>query len=171
MFFYFEVVLYSLVSLSFCFFMLIPMMLHPLSVGVCVLIVSMFSCLVISVISYPWYGYMLFLIFVGGLLVMFAYVCALTPNVIFTGYSDFLLALLLYLGTFFLLKKMYFADMFSVVDISKLSMFSSSMGESLVFPFFMSIIIGLGLILLFTLLAVVKICCGSGGGPLRKYVS
>nr|YP_010518003.1 NADH dehydrogenase subunit 6 [Cocculina enigmadonta]UXN84355.1 NADH dehydrogenase subunit 6 [Cocculina enigmadonta] len=161
-------VLYSLVSLSFCFFIMLPIMLHPLSVGVCVLVISVFSCLLISMVSHAWYGYMLFLIFVGGLLVMFAYVCALTPNVIFTGYSDVFLCLFLYVGIFFLIKKMFFMDAFSVSGLDEISVLSSTMGESLVFPFFMSIIIGLGLILLFTLLAVVKICT-MDGGSLRGY--
>nr|QBC73173.1 NADH dehydrogenase subunit 6 [Coccocrater sp. MNHN-IM-2013-41044] len=162
-------ILYSLVSLGLCFLVSLSLMLHPLSVGVCVLVASMFACLVISILSYSWYGYMLFLIFWGGLLVMFAYVCASTPNALFEGNMVvvFVLSMSVLMATVFW-KVLFAVDGMEVVEMSVPGCLSSSMGESLVYPFSMSVIVGLGIILLVNLLAVVKVCVFESG-PLREY--
>lgn len=61
---------------------MIPLISHPLVLGLGVLgvasVVSVFICkLIIS-----WFGYSLFLVYVGGVLVMFSYVVVLSPNLI-----------------------------------------------------------------------------------------
>nr|YP_009645774.1 NADH dehydrogenase subunit 6 [Schistodesmus lampreyanus]QBS54499.1 NADH dehydrogenase subunit 6 [Schistodesmus lampreyanus] len=61
--------------------MTLPM--HPLSLGIMVLLLAFINCTLIATIS-PWYSYMLFFIFIGGMLVMFAYIASLSPNMTFS---------------------------------------------------------------------------------------
>nr|YP_008999700.1 NADH dehydrogenase subunit 6 [Lamprotula leaii]AFC97499.1 NADH dehydrogenase subunit 6 [Lamprotula leaii] len=61
--------------------MILPM--HPLSLGMMVLVLAFISCVLVSTMS-PWYAYMLFFIFIGGMLVMFAYIASLSPNMTFS---------------------------------------------------------------------------------------
>nr|YP_009681364.1 NADH dehydrogenase subunit 6 [Pilsbryoconcha exilis]QDH07430.1 NADH dehydrogenase subunit 6 [Pilsbryoconcha exilis] len=67
--------LYSMLS------MILPM--HPLSLGMMVLLLAFINCILVSTTS-PWYAYMLFFIFIGGMLVMFAYIASLSPNMTFS---------------------------------------------------------------------------------------
>lgn len=53
---------------------------HPFSFGATILTLRIVLGGVIRGTLGGWYGFVLFLIFVGGLLVLFAYTCALTPN-------------------------------------------------------------------------------------------
>nr|YP_009695259.1 NADH dehydrogenase subunit 6 [Ryssota otaheitana]QDM39453.1 NADH dehydrogenase subunit 6 [Ryssota otaheitana] len=63
---------------------IIPMMfmfiLNPLGVGILLFFFSVMIALKMSSMVSAWYAYMLFLIFVGGLLVMFIYVCMVSSN-------------------------------------------------------------------------------------------
>nr|YP_009502511.1 NADH dehydrogenase subunit 6 [Alasmidonta varicosa]AWV82784.1 NADH dehydrogenase subunit 6 [Alasmidonta varicosa]UZC55601.1 NADH dehydrogenase subunit 6 [Alasmidonta varicosa] len=61
--------------------MTLPM--HPLPLGIMVLLLAFLNCTIIATIS-PWYSYMLFFIFIGGMLVMFAYIASLSPNMTFS---------------------------------------------------------------------------------------
>nr|YP_004425065.1 NADH dehydrogenase subunit 6 [Lasmigona compressa]ADL62644.1 NADH dehydrogenase subunit 6 [Lasmigona compressa] len=61
--------------------MTLPM--HPLPLGIMVLLLAFLNCIIIAMIS-PWYSYMLFFIFIGGMLVMFAYIASLSPNMTFS---------------------------------------------------------------------------------------
>nr|YP_011014020.1 NADH dehydrogenase subunit 6 [Unio gibbus]WQA10101.1 NADH dehydrogenase subunit 6 [Unio gibbus] len=63
------------------FSMTLPM--HPLSLGIMILLLAFLNCTLIATIS-PWYSYMLFFIFIGGMLVMFAYIASLSPNMTFS---------------------------------------------------------------------------------------
>lgn len=71
----------------FCFSLLflMPTMMQPLRLGLCIIVLTGISCLLVGVVISSWYGYVLFLVYVGGLLVMFAYVSALAPNTFFSG--------------------------------------------------------------------------------------
>ncbi len=52
----------------------------PLRLGLWILLLaSLISCLLSTSVS-SWFGFVLFLIYIGGLLVMFAYFAATTPN-------------------------------------------------------------------------------------------
>lgn len=52
----------------------------PLPLGVLLLLLTLFASLLIASFTLSWFGFILFLIYVGGLLVMFAYFTALCPN-------------------------------------------------------------------------------------------
>nr|WGW18090.1 NADH dehydrogenase subunit 6 [Puncturella cf. parvinobilis] len=146
-------------------------MVTPLSLGLSVGLLSGLYCLVIGVAFSSWYGYILFLIYVGGLLVMFIYVGAISPNVTFS-LNKFLLSLLV-LFYFVLVSFVFFknisnassASMSCLSDEGLLMMFS---GGGFVVAKSVSLLIVLGILLLFNLVSVVKICYHSKG-PLRHH--
>nr|ALO77069.1 NADH deshydrogenase subunit 6 [Priacma serrata] len=71
----------SMVMMS-CFMVLST---HPLSMGLTLLIqVLLTSMLMMLMTSYSWFSYILFLIMVGGMLVLFIYMTSLASNEMFT---------------------------------------------------------------------------------------
>nr|AXA45411.1 NADH dehydrogenase subunit 6 [Otitoma sp. MNHN IM 2013-9848] len=147
-------------SLTFSSLSMLPMMSQPLSLGLVIMICTFWMCVISAVTLSSWYAYILFLIYVGGLLVMFAYVAALSPNILFGKGTP----LLFFLGTFiFLTMMMYFYPMIDLSSKGDLNMYSMSKslkmyGIEMVSPHMISILIGLAVILLINLIVVVKIC-------------
>nr|YP_009503322.1 NADH dehydrogenase subunit 6 [Leucosyrinx sp. MNHN IM 2013-19304]AXA45398.1 NADH dehydrogenase subunit 6 [Leucosyrinx sp. MNHN IM 2013-19304] len=147
-------------SLTFSSLMMLPLMGQPLSLGLVIMLSTLWMCVISAMTLSSWYGYILFLIYVGGLLVMFAYVAALSPNVLFGKGTPILLFMVM--NILFILT-MYFYPM---VDLSSISDFSSynmlkflkTYGIEMVSPQMISILIGLAVILLINLIVVVKIC-------------
>nr|YP_009352147.1 NADH dehydrogenase subunit 6 [Limenitis sydyi]AQX44309.1 NADH dehydrogenase subunit 6 [Limenitis sydyi]ATP01357.1 NADH dehydrogenase subunit 6 [Limenitis sydyi] len=57
---------------------------HPLAMGLLILIQTFFTCLISGMlINTYWFSYILFLIFLGGLLVLFIYVSSVASNELF----------------------------------------------------------------------------------------
>nr|YP_009630597.1 NADH dehydrogenase subunit 6 [Diamphipnoa annulata]QBR55104.1 NADH dehydrogenase subunit 6 [Diamphipnoa annulata] len=60
-------------------------MSHPLAMGLMLLIQTLLICLITGMIAPSfWFSYILFLVFLGGLLVLFIYVTSLASNEMFT---------------------------------------------------------------------------------------
>nr|YP_010976475.1 NADH dehydrogenase subunit 6 [Volva habei]WNX95647.1 NADH dehydrogenase subunit 6 [Volva habei] len=145
---------------TLCSTLMFPLMSQPLSLGLSIMISTFFMCSLAAMMISSWYGYILFLIYVGGLLVMFAYVAALSPNILF-GRTSFLI---LFLVVLFPLIMIFYS--YPAVDFSFFSYYSSysslnfmkTFGSELVSPDSVSILVGLGVILLINLVVVVKIC-------------
>nr|YP_009104422.1 NADH dehydrogenase subunit 6 [Aeneolamia contigua]AFV32125.1 NADH dehydrogenase subunit 6 [Aeneolamia contigua]ASR18201.1 NADH dehydrogenase subunit 6 [Aeneolamia contigua] len=57
------------------------MMKHPLSSGFMLLMQTTFSCMINSMNSYSyWFSYILFIIFIGGMMVLFIYIASIASN-------------------------------------------------------------------------------------------
>nr|YP_337859.1 NADH dehydrogenase subunit 6 [Lysiosquillina maculata]ABA18071.1 NADH dehydrogenase subunit 6 [Lysiosquillina maculata] len=57
---------------------------HPLAMGVMLLLQTMVICAITALMNYyVWFSYILFLIFLGGMLVLFIYVTSLASNEMF----------------------------------------------------------------------------------------
>nr|YP_010533846.1 NADH dehydrogenase subunit 6 [Prophantis adusta]UXX47223.1 NADH dehydrogenase subunit 6 [Prophantis adusta] len=57
---------------------------HPLSMGLMILIQTMLTCMISGfILSTYWFSYILFLTFLGGLLVLFIYVSSIASNELF----------------------------------------------------------------------------------------
>nr|QXI88798.1 NADH dehydrogenase subunit 6 [Halpe nephele] len=70
----------NLMFISFLMFFL----KHPLSLGLLILIQTLLICLISGMIIYTyWFSYILFLTFLGGLLVLFIYVSSIASNELF----------------------------------------------------------------------------------------
>nr|YP_010274914.1 NADH dehydrogenase subunit 6 [Erynnis popoviana]UJV31605.1 NADH dehydrogenase subunit 6 [Erynnis popoviana] len=72
-------------SMMMIFFSIILFfMKHPLSMGLLILIQTMLTCLISGmIINTYWFSYILFLTFLGGLLVLFIYVSSIASNELF----------------------------------------------------------------------------------------
>nr|WAR51448.1 NADH dehydrogenase subunit 6 [Parasarpa dudu] len=57
---------------------------HPLAMGLLILMQTLFTCLISGMlINTYWFSYILFLVFLGGLLVLFIYVSSVASNELF----------------------------------------------------------------------------------------
>nr|WGU15875.1 NADH dehydrogenase subunit 6 [Clephydroneura sp.] len=75
----------SIMSLMIMSCMIFLTMNHPLAMGLNLLIHTLLTCLFTGMISKSfWFSYILFLIFLGGMLVLFIYVTALASNEMFS---------------------------------------------------------------------------------------
>nr|ATZ69764.1 NADH dehydrogenase subunit 6 [Conus ateralbus] len=149
-----------IITLAFSTMLILPMMSQPLSLGLVIMISTLFMCMVSGMTISAWYGYILFLIYVGGLLVMFAYVAALSPNVLFGGLTP-LFSLIIFFPILFMLFYFYFfkdSSYLSFESSSSKLMYLKMYGVELISPYMISILIGLGVILLINLIVVAKIC-------------
>nr|QNV11679.1 NADH dehydrogenase subunit 6 [Chrysotus gramineus] len=65
--------------------MIFIQMNHPLAMGLMLLIQTLLVCLITGIVSKSfWFSYVLFLVFLGGMLVLFIYVTSLASNEMFT---------------------------------------------------------------------------------------
>uniref|UniRef100_UPI00300236C2 NADH dehydrogenase subunit 6 n=1 Tax=Parotis laceritalis TaxID=3112171 RepID=UPI00300236C2 len=91
----------SLLIILFSLFLLF--LSHPLSMGLMILIQTMLTCLLSSImLSTYWFSYILFLTFLGGLLVLFIYVSSIASNEMF--FMSFNMKMLFFLSIFIALS-------------------------------------------------------------------
>nr|YP_003934395.1 NADH dehydrogenase subunit 6 [Eualetes tulipa]ADI79404.1 NADH dehydrogenase subunit 6 [Eualetes tulipa] len=147
-------------------FMLV-MVSQPLTLGLVIMWLTLLACMMAGLLVSPWYAYILFLVYLGGLLVAFAYVSALIPNMLFSGESFFMMVFVYvgistmmlsfdYLGGYFSL----FSDL-SVIEGTHMKMMKY-FGHELAGWGEVSVLVGLAGVLLMALVAVVKICFNRG---------
>uniref|UniRef100_UPI003001EC5A NADH dehydrogenase subunit 6 n=1 Tax=Desmometopa sabroskyi TaxID=3118444 RepID=UPI003001EC5A len=78
----FQLMCYTMIFISSIIFM---MMIHPLAMGLMLLIQTLFISLLTGLMNKSfWFSYILFLIFLGGMLVLFIYVTSLASNEMFS---------------------------------------------------------------------------------------
>nr|YP_009504420.1 NADH dehydrogenase subunit 6 [Octopus variabilis]AWX90455.1 NADH dehydrogenase subunit 6 [Octopus variabilis] len=164
-------VLMMMFSLGFSLISMLIVLIQPLSLGFMIMIISIIMSVMVSFFIYSWYGFMLFLVYIGGLMVMFMYIVSLIPNLIFFSKGLIMYMLIGFFAFFF----MNFFVMYSSLDVmmvkfSLMEMKNVSMGfSSLVmgnYNFFCYMF--LGMLLLLILISVVKICYYCDG-PLRVF--
>nr|YP_010184518.1 NADH dehydrogenase subunit 6 [Thysanoteuthis rhombus]QVH33950.1 NADH dehydrogenase subunit 6 [Thysanoteuthis rhombus] len=160
-----------MVSVGFSLSSICLMVIQPLSLGFMLMMVTLCVSGLVGMITFSWYGYLLFLVYIGGLLVMFMYVISLIPNLIFLSSKVFMYFFIIFFGfmmmNFFVTKEVVSVDMkdLSLFDYSTMSMGGGSM--IMMYDNFMCYLL-LGVILLFVLISVVKICYYCEG-PLRVF--
>uniref|UniRef100_A0AAU7NI78 NADH-ubiquinone oxidoreductase chain 6 n=1 Tax=Salassa olivacea TaxID=3073723 RepID=A0AAU7NI78_9NEOP len=65
--------------------MMMYFLTHPLSMGLMILMQTLLSCLILGMMTKTyWFSYILFLTFLGGLLVLFIYVSSIASNELFS---------------------------------------------------------------------------------------
>nr|YP_010418331.1 NADH dehydrogenase subunit 6 [Cuspidaria undata]USF19200.1 NADH dehydrogenase subunit 6 [Cuspidaria undata] len=144
----------------------IPLLGQPLSLGAVILVLAVVFSIAISYFVSSWYGYILFIIYVGALLVMFSYavVLAYNPNMELFSWKFYFFSLLF---VFMLFVMFYSSDLEESVGFTidydcyfnGVSMSSAGGVFSL---------IGLGVFLLLCLVVVVKISLFRGS-PFRFF--
>jgi len=70
----------------------------PLALGLWVLILSISISLLTSLIYSSWFGFILFLIYIGGMLVIFAYFVRIQPNQQFSLKNSFFFSFLVFIN-------------------------------------------------------------------------
>nr|QXJ42081.1 NADH dehydrogenase subunit 6 [Euprymna sp. Type 1 GS-2021] len=160
-----------MISMGFSLSSVTVMVIQPLSLGFMLMNMVFIVSVLMGMIIFSWYGYLMFLVYVGGMLVMFMYVISLIPNFIFLSGKVFFYFFSIFFSfvmmNFFLLKNMisvFNKNMF-MFNYDNLSMGGSSV-IMLYDNFFCYLL--LGVILLFVLISVVKICYYCEG-PLRVF--
>nr|WKU84025.1 NADH dehydrogenase subunit 6 [Nuntianus cubanus] len=127
-----QIILYTLIlMLAFMFLQ----MNHPLSMGIMLLIQTLMICCISGLLTKSfWFSYILFLIFVGGMLVLFIYVTSLASNEMFSLSMKMLFLSFIYL--FIMMIFMIFMDkmilMFNSLnnEMISISMLNSYMSEN-----------------------------------------
>nr|YP_010160643.1 NADH dehydrogenase subunit 6 [Sesia siningensis]QRH18151.1 NADH dehydrogenase subunit 6 [Sesia siningensis] len=96
---------------------------HPLSMGFLILTQTLLTCLISGMmIKTYWFSYILFLTFLGGLLVLFIYVSSIASNEMF---------LISYKTKMFLMLSLFLIMMFSLYNYNNLSWMNFSMNEEM----------------------------------------
>nr|YP_010895233.1 NADH dehydrogenase subunit 6 [Orthoprosopa grisea]WJW73772.1 NADH dehydrogenase subunit 6 [Orthoprosopa grisea] len=101
-----QLMLYSLTLISSFIFL---QMKHPLSMGMMLLIQTTLIAMLTGLMTKSfWFSYILFLIFVGGMLVLFIYMTSLASNEMFSLSMKMIIVSMTFL--FMLMLSMYFLD-------------------------------------------------------------
>nr|AFQ62228.1 NADH dehydrogenase subunit 6 [Glaphyrus comosus] len=151
-------------SVIFCF------LNHPMTMGLTLLIQTIIISLTMGFFNYNfWYAYILFLIMIGGMLVLFIYMTSVASNEKFE-YSYklnlFILFLIFMMLPLYIINDFYFnINNYYYESINNMSTFTLSLNKFLNYPNNMIIYLII-LYLLITLIAVVKIT-NIKHGPLR----
>nr|YP_010032947.1 NADH dehydrogenase subunit 6 [Haloa japonica]QOW38681.1 NADH dehydrogenase subunit 6 [Haloa japonica] len=66
-----------------------PLYSWPISLGAVLILLSLSFVSIMSLAGSWWYSYILFLVYIGGLLVMFIYVCLISSNYTFFSSNSF----------------------------------------------------------------------------------
>nr|YP_010868515.1 NADH dehydrogenase subunit 6 [Apatetica glabra]WGU20048.1 NADH dehydrogenase subunit 6 [Apatetica glabra] len=139
---------------------------HPMSMGITLLMQTIMIALITGFINYNyWFSYILFLIMVGGMLVLFIYMTSIASNEKFKFSNKIFmlipLSMISYLSVYFIIDQM----MLNISNKNEI-FFIQSLSKFINFP--SNILLFLMIIYLFiTLIAVVKIT-DMKIGPLRQ---
>nr|QEJ81989.1 NADH dehydrogenase subunit 6 [Tubuca paradussumieri] len=110
------------------FSILFTQLSHPLAMGLVLLIQTLFISISLGLSSFSfWFSYILFLIFLGGMLVLFIYVASIASNEVFIPSASYLIFFIL--AAFFSLT-LLFIDPLMTPSSSSLPWSSSSISTS-----------------------------------------
>nr|YP_010471461.1 NADH dehydrogenase subunit 6 [Brillia bifasciata]UVG40800.1 NADH dehydrogenase subunit 6 [Brillia bifasciata] len=153
---------------------------HPLAMGFILLIQTTLICIMSGNFCQTfWFSYILFIIFLGGMLILFMYVSSLASNEMFNfSMKIIFLSMIMYFFIFiflFILNKIFIMNYFMTNDMESISLMKSFLSENSLmlnklynFPNNIITILLMNYLFL-TLVAVVKIT-NLFEGPLRpKY--
>lgn len=136
--------------------------ISPLSIGITILFIALSVAIIFSCAISSWIAFLIFLIYVSGILVIFSYFVSLTPNqstnlisIFITISSTFIILFLLSLVT-------YIKSPSPVIYFTQSNIFYLKQNSS--------ILILLALILLLTIIIVVKLTTNTKG-PLRSFIN
>lgn len=132
----------------------------PIILGINILMISLLLSVVFASFIRSWFAFLIFLIYVGGILVIFAYFLALTPNQQIPN-SNNLIYSIISIITF---STLTYVSNINIPPITEFHQGNSTLYLINTAPF----IILLAIILLLTIIIVVKLTTRSKG-PLRPF--
>nr|UPX88386.1 NADH dehydrogenase subunit 6 [Phytobia cambii] len=169
-----QLIMYSMIIMFSFIFM---QMKHPLSMGLMLLVQTMTMCIITGIMSKTfWFSYILFLIFLGGMLVLFIYMTSLASNEMFSFSMKLMLMMIMFMMMIMIMiifmDKLYFINFFSNMEMNNLNNLtnyiyenSMSLNKLYNYPTNMTTILLMNYLLI-TLIASVKIT-NLFFGPLR----
>lgn len=133
--------------------------INPLSLGIVILITALTLTLIYSLILTSWIAFLIFLIYIGGILVIFAYFVALTPN----QQKTEVLIIPIFIT--------FFISIFTIFILNTKPIIIN-INIKYIYTFYITrniqLLLVLALILLFTIIVVVKLVTNNKG-PLRPF--
>nr|AWD29439.1 NADH dehydrogenase subunit 6 [Anopheles gambiae]AWD29543.1 NADH dehydrogenase subunit 6 [Anopheles gambiae]AWD29790.1 NADH dehydrogenase subunit 6 [Anopheles gambiae] len=128
----------KLIIMMMCLIMsfIFMQMKHPLSMGLMLLIQTFLTCLITGIyVKSFWFSYVLFLIFLGGMLILFIYVTSLSSNEMFTmSFKLTMFSLVLFslsMVFFFILDKTLIEQFIINMEMEKFSMTNNLINENI----------------------------------------
>nr|AVM85531.1 NADH dehydrogenase subunit 6 [Anopheles gambiae] len=128
----------KLIIMTMCLIMsfIFMQMKHPLSMGLMLLIQTFLTCLITGIyVKSFWFSYVLFLIFLGGMLILFIYVTSLSSNEMFTmSFKLTMFSLVLFsfsMVIFFILDKTLIEQFIINMEMEKFSMTNNLINENI----------------------------------------
>nr|UBN08739.1 NADH dehydrogenase subunit 6 [Geoscapheus woodwardi] len=160
----------TLMVMSSLLSILFTQMNHPLAMGLVLLIQTVIISMITGLTAQSfWFSYILFLIFIGGMLVLFIYITSLASNEMFTLSTKLMCLLMIFTPTMTLLLKSNFSILMnqeSMMFFTTNNLTSLPLLKLYNYPTGMLNII-MAIYLLITLIVVVKIT-SIFSGPLRQ---
>nr|AWB99197.1 NADH dehydrogenase subunit 6 [Anopheles argyritarsis] len=128
----------KLIIMTLCLIMsfIFMQMKHPLSMGLMLLIQTFLTCLITSIyVKTFWFSYVLFLIFLGGMLILFIYVTSLSSNEMFSmSFSLTMMGLLIFTTftlLFLIMDKSLIDQFITNMEMEKLSNINNLINENI----------------------------------------
>nr|AWB98664.1 NADH dehydrogenase subunit 6 [Anopheles triannulatus] len=128
----------KLIIMTLCLIMSFTFMQmkHPLSMGLMLLIQTFLTCLITSIyVKTFWFSYILFLIFLGGMLILFIYVTSLSSNEMFSmSFSLTMISLIIFsifTILFFIIDKSLIEQFITNMEMEKLSNINNLINENI----------------------------------------
>nr|YP_006883123.1 NADH dehydrogenase subunit 6 [Phoronopsis harmeri]AES86303.1 NADH dehydrogenase subunit 6 [Phoronopsis harmeri] len=143
---------------------------RPLSLGSSIMAVSFILTTLLGMTLSSWWGFILFLVYVGALLVLFVYVMAMSPNCFFSRPSVAMMSNYLMMITLAFTLLSFF--IFTMVNNSSSNLMFLVSEKPLLLDSYhnISCLVGLSIILLVAMVAVVYLIPGKNqGAPLRPF--
>nr|YP_010481478.1 NADH dehydrogenase subunit 6 [Drawida ghilarovi]UIX22930.1 NADH dehydrogenase subunit 6 [Drawida ghilarovi]UIX22943.1 NADH dehydrogenase subunit 6 [Drawida ghilarovi] len=154
-------ILFTSVLMMATFIFTILLASTPIILGVNILLIAMILAMIFASYISSWFAFMLFLIYIGGMLVMFAYFLAITPNQHTSSIINIPMTFMS-LITLYIMSNLFNMKTYIVNEFSN--------NFSFIYIFYNLIILILfAMILLFAMVIVVKLTFRSKG-PLRPFM-
>nr|WVH38364.1 NADH dehydrogenase subunit 6 [Carausius morosus] len=136
---------------------------HPLSMGVTIIMQTIIISVMMSMLyKSSWFAFILFLMYVGGMMVLFIYVTSLIPNMMFSFNMKNSMMVFMSITLMMILEKKYFM---MNNDMSSININTSMLTKMYSMPFNMMVIM-MASYLLLTMITVFKIT-EINKGPIR----
>nr|AML26359.1 NADH dehydrogenase subunit 6 [Erotylidae sp. BMNH 1274391] len=164
----FLIILFLMSCIMFMF------MKHPLSMGMILLIQTITISMITGLLNYNfWFSYILFLVMIGGMLILFIYMTSIISNKKFKFNSNlflFLMMISIMLILMFIINDQYMTNPYTInmnlIEFENKYNLTLTLNKFFNYPNYYTLFL-LFNYLLITLIAVVKIC-DIKSGPLRQ---
>jgi len=147
------------VSILSTLFFATPLSKNPLSLLLLIILISLTLAVIFRIALSSWYSFLIFLIYVSGMLVIFAYFAATTPNQPISVKSSLLNILFISIPVFAYSSKREHFPIIKSIELQLSRIYQTENGF---------VLISITLVLLLTIIIIVKLTKHSKG-PIRSF--